>query len=173
MTKNRIIEIFNYLKINPKHYSLNGDLLSDGYKLYQDGEIFKIFYLENRIKKEERTFYTEYDALEFFLKFVATDPNVRKIDKINNYENVFFNTSIKLTKEVLLKLLDKLEILPSSYSLNHEFRDDNYILSVENGKWYVYHLERGEKHNEKIFDSEDEACRHFLTYIAVDPSVRK
>ena len=39
-------------------------------------------------------------------------------------------------------------------------------------RWSVYYSERGQRSGERIFDSEDEACRYLLNLLCNDPSTR-
>jgi len=107
------------------------------------------------------------------LHFIATDPNVRNENRIFHFNNYLFDKNVIFSRERLPHLLDGLDVLPKSYSLSGGLPDDKYVLSVENGEWHVYYSEMGSKNNEKIFNSENEACRYFMWTIALDPSVRK
>ena len=58
--------------------------------------------------------------------------------------------------------LDLLKIDEHSYSLNGELNPDTVIMHHSYHNWEVFYLdERGGRNNEKIFTSEDEACKYF------------
>ena len=63
-----------------------------------------------------------------------------------------------MNKIILKEELDKLNVPAFYYSLNGELLPDRIILSTEDN-WNVFYLdERGNRHQEKIFNSEKEAC---------------
>ncbi|HWE87965.1 MAG TPA: hypothetical protein VG317_00715, partial [Pseudonocardiaceae bacterium] len=51
------------------------------------------------------------------------------------------------------------------YSLSGGLAEDTLCIDEIYGKWFVYYAERGKKWDEKEFDSEDAACKHFLKLI--------
>jgi len=63
-----------------------------------------------------------------------------------------------------MELKNKLNLLGVSsheYSLDGELVADNIILYISYHKWEVFYLdERGGRNDEKVFDSENEACEH-------------
>jgi len=63
-----------------------------------------------------------------------------------------------------MELKNKLNLLGVSsheYSLDGELVADNIILYNSYHKWEVFYLdERGGRNDEKVFDSENEACEH-------------
>lgn len=64
-----------------------------------------------------------------------------------------------MDKIELKKKLDLLGVSSHEYSLNGEFVADNIILNNSYHKWEVFYLdERGGRNDEKVFDSENEAC---------------
>ena len=56
------------------------------------------------------------------------------------------------------------------WSLTGELLDDTVTLNRTVDGWEVYYSERGQKYNVRTFTAEDEACRHFLAFIARDGS---
>jgi hypothetical protein len=59
--------------------------------------------------------------------------------------------------------LDKLNVNKRSYSLNGEVLPDRIILKMIEEKCTVFYFdERGNKKNEKLFNSENEACFYIL-----------
>jgi hypothetical protein len=174
MTKKTLISLFEWLSVDKKHYSLDGGLPYNKYVFSEENEKFKVYFCENGINKmHERLFSVEDEALKYFLHFISTDSSIRKKEEIQNYDNPLFDNKIIFSKELLSTLLEKLEILPKYYSIDAMEETDKYILCEVDNKWHVYGTERGYRINEKVLDSENEACRYFLWYIAVDPSVRK
>ncbi|MDT8718417.1 hypothetical protein IAI10_17250 [Clostridium sp. 19966] len=63
----------------------------------------------------------------------------------------------------LQKELDNMGMKKRCYSINGNLATDTYILNQVYHKWeYFYFDEKGNKQGDKIFENEDEACRHFL-----------
>jgi len=62
------------------------------------------------------------------------------------------------------KLLE-MKISRDVYSLNGGLPNEAFCVNEENGTWEVYYSERGNKSGRKVFDTEDEACDYFLTWI--------
>lgn len=48
------------------------------------------------------------------------------------------------------------------YSLRGGAPSEKYCIQEKDGRWYTYYSERGERTNERIFSSEDEACEDLL-----------
>ena len=66
-----------------------------------------------------------------------------------------------MDKIELKKKLDLLGVNSHEYSLDGELVADNIILYNSYHKWEVFYLdERGGRNDEKVFDSENEACEH-------------
>lgn len=64
-------------------------------------------------------------------------------------------------------------VSPEAYCLTGGHPEDRYVLSPEpSGKWAVYYSERGERNQERFFDSEDSACRYLLRIILEDSTTR-
>jgi DNA-directed RNA polymerase subunit F len=173
MTKESLMTFFKFMKVNSRHYSLDGGLPSNKYVFSEEEGKWKIYYCEGSEKLEEKIFTSEGEAIEYFMHFISVDANVRKEEEISKFNNPIFDEDVIFSKEILQQLLDDLQVLPRYYSLTGGLPDDRYVLSEENRKWHVYYTEKGSKEKEKIFNSEDEACRYFIWFIAVDPSVRK
>lgn len=75
----------------------------------------------------------------------------RKIKKSN------CNASIAHPFELLrMKRIDYLEVKLST---------ESYCIRNMDGKWKVYFLERGKAFNERIFDTEQEACEFFYNWV--------
>jgi hypothetical protein len=64
------------------------------------------------------------------------------------------------TNELRIKL-DKLGINPNFYSLDGELLPDRIVLYNLYSEWQVFYFdERGNRDNEKIFNSEQKACEY-------------
>ena len=79
---------------------------------------------------------------------------------------------------MILKDLDyKLRLLgvnPSQYSLNGELNPDTIVLSHNLSYWNVFYFdERGCRHNEHYFNSENEACDYIYSIFEESMSIRK
>ena len=61
--KEKLIE----LKVNPNHYSLNGELKPDAVILFQNYNKWEVYYFDERGGKNDvRTFNSEKDACSYF-----------------------------------------------------------------------------------------------------------
>ncbi|WP_341840149.1 hypothetical protein [Chitinophaga caseinilytica] len=70
------------LKINPKNYSLNGDLKSDAIILFHNFENWNVFYLDDRGgRSEEKIFATEGEACLHIYKHFLIEKDIA--DKFN------------------------------------------------------------------------------------------
>lgn len=49
---------------------------------------------------------------------------------------------------------------------------EKYVLAEEDGQWAVYYSERGERRDEMIFDSEQEACDQLFLWLVEDRTTR-
>lgn len=68
-----------------------------------------------------------------------------------------------MTKDNLEKQLIALNINPERYSVNGESKLDAVILYDFKIKWEVFYIdERGERMQEKVFLSENDACDYIL-----------
>ncbi|NJP43403.1 hypothetical protein [Actinacidiphila epipremni] len=59
-------------------------------------------------------------------------------------------------------------VSPDDYSLNGGLPFEAYCLEPRGGTWAVYYSERGRRSSEKVFATEDEACREFLDRVLGD-----
>ena len=63
---------------------------------------------------------------------------------------------------------------PEAYSLSGGRNwFDRYCLERRGRTWVVYFAERGQERSRREFQSESEACQHFLDWIRKDPTTRK
>lgn len=66
-----------------------------------------------------------------------------------------------MNREELKRRLDELRVNPGFYSLNGELLPDRLVLYRSYDTWTVFYLdERGNRHDEQIFFSEEEACSY-------------
>ncbi len=69
MNKNDLKIHLDKLKVNRGYYSLNGDILPDRLVLYQNYNMWEVFYFDERgNRKDERVFMTESDACKYILE---------------------------------------------------------------------------------------------------------
>jgi hypothetical protein len=81
---------------------------------------------------------------------------------------------MEMDRAELKATLDRERVDPATYCFDCGLPNDAFVLSQEPlGRWSVYHSERGSKFSEKIFDSEDAACRQLLQTLLRFPSTRK
>ena len=79
-----------------------------------------------------------------------------------------------MDREQLKIKLESLHIDLSAYCLTGGLPNESYVLNkVSNELWEVYYGERGEKTGLKIFNTETDACQHFLERILHDSAVRR
>lgn len=64
--------------------------------------------------------------------------------------------------------LERKRINPDAYCLDGAVRDNAYVLKSSAGKWITFFSERGTRSSERLFDTEDEACRHLLSLVLRD-----
>jgi len=79
-----------------------------------------------------------------------------------------------MNRRELKKILDEEGFNPRRYSLRGGVPDECYCLDqLPSGRWSVYGSERGEKVEERLFDTEAEACDRFLYLLRRDPSTKR
>lgn len=69
-----------------------------------------------------------------------------------------------MTRAELKIELDKINIPENYYSLYDELMPDRIVVYHNYSQWEVFYYERGSRNNEKIFLSEDAACKYVLNY---------
>ena len=70
-----------------------------------------------------------------------------------------------MNREELKNHLDALEIYPEFYSLEGNILPDRIVLYYNYTKWEVFYFdERGNRDNEKVFFSENDACNYIYEY---------
>ena len=78
-----------------------------------------------------------------------------------------------MNKADLQALLAERKILPRAYSLIGGLPSEQYVLEEQDGeRWAVYYSERGERSGERVFETEDAACRYLLELLTNDPTTR-
>ncbi|MFY0482522.1 hypothetical protein ACI6PS_07935 [Flavobacterium sp. PLA-1-15] len=66
--------------------------------------------------------------------------------------------------EDLLKKLIRLNIHPKFYSIGFDIKENAYnIERMFNGEYALFYLERGERINERVFKTEEEALLHLIS----------
>ena len=70
-----------------------------------------------------------------------------------------------MTKEELIKVLEKSGVPLNSYSLDGGLQNDRLCLDKTREGWIVYYSEMGEKYKEVGFPSEEIACDYFYNRI--------
>ncbi len=70
-----------------------------------------------------------------------------------------------MNKVKLKEKLDNLAVNEKFYSLNGNLLPDRVILYNSYDQWLVFYFdERGNKNEERIFNSENEACQYIYNY---------
>ena len=68
-----------------------------------------------------------------------------------------------MNREGLRKALIRNRVNPQYYELDgNPEADMAYCLEQQEHTWYVYYTERGERHDEHVFDDENVACYYIL-----------
>ncbi len=71
-----------------------------------------------------------------------------------------------MNKKELRKLLEKLDLYDGWVSLDGELVPDKIVLDQINTQWVVFYFdERGNKNDEMLYSSEDEACESILNLL--------
>ena len=65
----------------------------------------------------------------------------------------------------LKEILQNDKISKDFYSLQGGLPNESYCIEKRGNNWEVYYSERGTKTDLKIFDTEDEACKHLYKRI--------
>lgn len=78
-----------------------------------------------------------------------------------------------MDRNTLREQLDSIGIDPEAYSLDGGLPVEKYCLEDRRSSWAVYYSERGLRSGERVFTSEDEACRYLLGLLERDPTARK
>jgi hypothetical protein len=71
-----------------------------------------------------------------------------------------------MNKQELEQDLKTLGVKPDNYTLNGPpYKDSSWVLEAVNAKksigvWRVFNFERGKIYDEKVFNTEDEACKY-------------
>ncbi len=70
-----------------------------------------------------------------------------------------------MNKQKLEEKLDNLAVNKNFYSLNGNLLPDRVILYNSYDKWLVFYFdERGNRNEEQIFNSKNEACQYIYNY---------
>lgn len=77
-----------------------------------------------------------------------------------------------MTVQELRDALDRAGIRERAYDFEGSGRDEAYCLDTVQDGWLVYYRERGIRRDERLFSSEDGACRFFLELVMRDPTTR-
>lgn len=72
----------------------------------------------------------------------------------------------------LKKQLEAHGVLESAYCLLGICGSDRYCLVHQGPYWSVFFFERGDRMDERSFDTEESACSFFLDWVLTDESVR-
>ena len=78
-----------------------------------------------------------------------------------------------MNRRELQAILEAEDFLRSAYELEGGTPDDTYCLEGRGYEWAVYYSERGQRNDEEIFFSEDEACNYFLELMRRTPSTKR
>jgi hypothetical protein len=73
-----------------------------------------------------------------------------------------------MNREQLLQLLHQKGIRVGVFSLDGRACDECLRLEQRGQGWLVYYAERGIRTNERVFETEDEACRYILERLSHD-----
>ena len=78
-----------------------------------------------------------------------------------------------MNREDLRRALDREGVRPMAFDLSpNRLSDDVYCLAIVPGGWSVWFAEHGERRDEVLFETEDEACAELLLRVVGDPTTR-
>jgi hypothetical protein len=77
-----------------------------------------------------------------------------------------------MTRDQLKSILTALKVNHQAYCLDGGLPDEKYTLDQVGVKWVVYYSERGQRSGERLFNSEDQACRYMLELLVKDTTTR-
>lgn len=78
-----------------------------------------------------------------------------------------------LNRDRLRKLFDERDVDPRSYDFEGSNLGEQYVLELGPGGWSVYYAERGQKNDQRFFDTEDAACHELMSRVLKDPTTRR
>jgi len=79
-----------------------------------------------------------------------------------------------MNKAELKTNLDLIKVDPKNYSLEGELNPDATVLFQNYAKWEVFYLdERGKRHKEQIFVSENDACQYIYDLFKKSKAIEK
>ena len=78
-----------------------------------------------------------------------------------------------MDKLELRRRLNQHRVRPDHYSLDGRLKNDAFILEETHGKWTVFYFERGDRYDERVFDSEERACGYIYGMLKDEPSVKR
>lgn len=96
------LELENWMKINCYNfdsYSINGNMIYEGFGLEKINERFTWYYTERGTRQTLKTFDTEEELIHYAFEAI-------KSDTWANSHCIGFTTSIKESKELSMKLID-------------------------------------------------------------------
>jgi hypothetical protein len=67
--------------------------------------------------------------------------------------------------------LASLGVSDSAWAIDDTSLPERYVLINDYLGWTVFYSEKGNRNDERIFATEEEACQHFLTVLTSDPTV--
>jgi len=145
------------LGLSPSYYSFDGERKPASYVLTHSLNEWRVFLMDEHTDKrhDERIFNSEEEACNYMYEILKRMDDFLKNRKVAPIDRI-----------LLKRILDALKIKPSYYSLDGSFQPNCIILSNSNEKWIVFYMDgKGGRHNEKIFYTEDEACRYIWEYL--------
>lgn len=77
-----------------------------------------------------------------------------------------------VNRESLKVLLESERVKSDAYSIDGTERDESVCLRTAVGGWSVYYSERGLRSDERLFETEDEACQFIATRLLGNPGNR-
>jgi hypothetical protein len=78
-----------------------------------------------------------------------------------------------MDRNSLREILDRENVDPRFYTFGVWNPWDQYCIEEGPAGWSIFFAERGMRQNERLFDTEDEACRELLDWIIRDPASRR
>lgn len=78
-----------------------------------------------------------------------------------------------MDRKTLKEIADREGILADAFSLDGQDQEQRYVLTIEEGGWSTYFVERGERVGVEHFETEDDACEYLLQQLLGDETTRR
>jgi hypothetical protein len=67
--------------------------------------------------------------------------------------------------------LAALGVSDDAWAIDDASVSERYVLVNDDRGWTIFYAEKGNRNNERLFATEEEACQHFISMLTSDPTV--